>query len=91
MGSHPGSPSCEASVTSVICVSLLSVRGCQRYGRPHMFFYEWTQEGPPSQFQRGEENSRPPRTERQYLSHSLLVKKTGDTCEPTVARGAAGS
>lgn len=45
-GSHPGSVSCEAAVTSVICVSLLSVCGCQRYGWPHMFFYEWTLEAP---------------------------------------------
>lgn len=41
-GSHRGSVSCEAAVTSVICVSLLSGCSCQRYGRPHLFFYEWT-------------------------------------------------
>lgn len=45
-GSHPESVSREAALTSVICVSLLSVHSCQRYGRPHMFFYEWTLEAP---------------------------------------------
>lgn len=58
-GPHPGSVSCEAAVTSVIWVSLLSGRGCQRYGRTLMFFWVDPGSSSGSQCQRGEERRAP--------------------------------
>lgn len=64
-----------------LCVFAQCVRLSKIWTATHVLLWVDPRSSSGSQRQRGEESSRPPRTyERQYLSHSLLVKKTGDAC-----------